>query len=204
MENFIINLSDNKEISVEVNEKKIRRSYLRVYPSGKVAVSVPKNFGKERIEQFILKNIAWIEGKLHAQEFSVNKKLYYLGEEITLSVDNEKDKKIYFEGLKKEAYVLYRGILEELCSKYTCFKPKPSLVVRSMVSWGLYNKRKNQVTINVKLIQADIESIKLVIFHELCHTIEQNHSEKFYELLKMEYPDCKEMRKKLKKYNSRY
>ncbi|NLL56404.1 MAG: M48 family metallopeptidase [Clostridiales bacterium] len=73
-----------------------------------------------------------------------------------------------------------------------------------MVSWGLYNKAKNTITLNIKLIQADLESIKMVVFHGLCHMLEQNHSKRFYTHLAREFPHYKQIRKRLKRYSVRF
>ena len=60
--------------------------------------------------------------------------------------------------------------------------PYPELKVRMMKSsWGI--TRGERITLNVRLVQTPLESIDLVIFHELCHLVQPNHSKKFYALL---------------------
>jgi predicted metal-dependent hydrolase len=39
--------------------------------------------------------------------------------------------------------------------------------------------------------------IDYVIFHELCHLVEPNHSQRYYELLDRVLPDWRERREKL-------
>lgn len=189
---------------VEVNEKRIRRCYLRVYPSGKIAASVPENYGREKTERFILSHIDWIYERLEQTKSMENKKTYYLGEEVNLDYNNIDKINAFFNSKKKEAYALFRSVMQSYLDKYPHFSPVPQLKIRSMVSWGLYNKRKNLITLNIKLIQADLEGIKMVIFHELCHILEQNHSKRFYALLSSEFPNYKIVKKKMKKYNTRF
>lgn len=189
---------------VEVNEKRIRRCYLRVYPSGKIAVSVPENYGREKTERFILSHTDWICARLKQINDMENKKIYYLGEETNIEDYNIDKLNTFFNSKKKEAYALFRSIMQFYLEKYPRFAPAPELKIRSMVSWGLYNKRKNLITLNIKLIQADLESIKMVIFHELCHIFEQNHSKRFYALLSSEFPNYKLVKKRMKKFNTRF
>jgi predicted metal-dependent hydrolase len=48
------------------------------------------------------------------------------------------------------------------------------------------------------LINLDGNLIDYVILHELCHTVEKNHSARFWALVEKHMPDYKERRKKLK------
>lgn len=189
---------------VEISEKKIKKCYLRIYPDGKIAASVPVSYGINRTQKFILTHTNWIRERLILVSKIENKKIYYLGNEIHLEEYSIKNINAFFESKKKDAYSIFRSIMQSYLDKYPEFTPKPILKVRSMVSWGLYNKAKNQITLNIKLLQADRESIKMVVFHELCHILEQNHSERFYALVKREFPDYRAIKKRMKKYNTRF
>jgi predicted metal-dependent hydrolase len=65
-------------------------------------------------------------------------------------------------------------------------------------SWGI--TRGERITLNVRLVQQAVESIDLVIFHELCHLKEPNHSKQFYALLGRVLPDWKERRERMRKF----
>jgi predicted metal-dependent hydrolase len=220
-------LSNNVECEIEVNKKNIYKCYLRVYPNGKIKVSVPYTFSREKIEKFVQNNKMWIEQKLSMQNKEQKKGIYYLGKEYPLEFiqgkkiasailddkiiiqeendyDYEKIVREFFSKRKEEAKTLFSKIAKDYCTKYIMFRPMPIIIVRSMVSWGLYNKNKNIITLNDKLLQADLENIKMVIFHELCHIKEQNHSKNFYNLLAIEFPNYKLMKKNLNKLNTRF
>ena len=54
------------------------------------------------------------------------------------------------------------------------------------------------INLSWKLVAADISLIDYVIVHELCHTRQMNHSEAFWENVRMVIPDYKERREALK------
>lgn len=219
---YKINLKHLGERVAEVRVKKIRRCYLRVYPDGSIKASVPLYLSRASIETFLADNIDWIINKVNiAEKKACDNKVYYLGQGYEpviyranrfsferadgklklFSPRNVDAINTYYKSLKDEAYALYKDIMEEYCRKYNIHIPL--LKVRSMVSWGLYNKRTDLITVNVKLLQADLECIRMVIFHELCHVLEQNHSKEFYKLLMCEFPDYKKIRARLNAYNTR-
>lgn len=73
----------------------------------------------------------------------------------------------------------------------------PDLAIRVMRSrWGSCSP-KGKITLNVKLIQVPKLYIDYVIFHELCHLQEPNHTPRFYELLDRVLPDWRERRERL-------
>jgi predicted metal-dependent hydrolase len=73
----------------------------------------------------------------------------------------------------------------------------PDLAIRVMRSrWGSCSPR-GKITLNVKLIQAPRAYIDYVVFHELCHLEEPNHTPRFYELLDRVLPDWRERRERL-------
>ncbi|MDF1512420.1 MAG: SprT family zinc-dependent metalloprotease [Anaerolineae bacterium] len=77
----------------------------------------------------------------------------------------------------------------------------PELLVRKMKSsWG--NARGTKITLNVRLVQMPVESIDYVIFHELCHLAQPNHSKKFYALLDRVLPDWRERKERMKKFGA--
>lgn len=76
--------------------------------------------------------------------------------------------------------------------------PSPEkLTVREMKSrWGSCSGR-GRITLNLRLVQVEIDLIDYVILHELCHLKELNHSKRFYALMTRILPDWKEKRQRL-------
>ena len=65
--------------------------------------------------------------------------------------------------------------------------------------WGSCDTSK-LIKLNYKLSMLPHKLIDAVILHELVHTKEMNHSDKFYKLLIKLMPDYKKVRAELKNY----
>ena len=66
--------------------------------------------------------------------------------------------------------------------------------------WGVCNIKTHVITLNTELITKDIRCLDYVIYHELSHLIEANHSKKFWAIVEENCPDYKKWRKLTNKY----
>ncbi|MDO4380284.1 MAG: SprT family zinc-dependent metalloprotease [Clostridia bacterium] len=83
-----------EEIEAEVTKKDVRRINMRVYPDGKIKISVPKRVKNDEIELFIRERLDWIrktKGKLSSEikkrylfDFEKDKTVFIFGEEFQL------------------------------------------------------------------------------------------------------------------------
>ncbi|MDD3077571.1 MAG: SprT family zinc-dependent metalloprotease [Paludibacter sp.] len=102
--------------------------------------------------------------------------------------------------LRKEAKRLLPGRLQQLAEKYG-FTYSGVKIQPSKSRWGSCSGDKN-INLSYFLMLLPAHLIDYVLLHELCHTIEMNHSAKFWhEMDLVTDGQSKALRAELKKYN---
>ena len=77
----------------------------------------------------------------------------------------------------------------------------PVLKYRCMVSrWGSCCKATGEITFNKFLMCVPVRCVEYVVYHEMAHLVEANHSPSFYRILSEIMPDWKERREELTHY----
>jgi predicted metal-dependent hydrolase len=82
------------------------------------------------------------------------------------------------------------------------FRHSDIKIIDSKRRWGSCSN-KGVIAFNWRLVFVPPEILKYVAIHELCHTIEMNHSPRFWNLVAKLYPDYKRARLWLKENGSR-
>lgn len=124
---------------------------------------------------------------------------------INLYVKDLDDVSLKKKVLDKWLYNQVEEIVTSICEKvYPLFKKYcddfPTIKFRKMTSrWGSCNFVRKILTFNYALINAPIECVEYVVYHEFAHFIEPNHSKKFYLALSNFLPNYKERKKNLQK-----
>ncbi len=109
-----------------------------------------------------------------------------------------------FKTLKPLLVNLYKTLAQKIIpertahfSKQTALFPAHVRIGSANTYWGCCSG-KNSLNFSYKLIMAEPEVIDYVIVHELSHTVEHNHSARFWKLVQGILPDYKERRAKLR------
>ncbi|SMF78514.1 M48 family metallopeptidase [Pseudobacteriovorax antillogorgiicola] len=80
---------------------------------------------------------------------------------------------------------------------FTDTSKKPRLRIKTMKKrWGSCTKN-GTITLNPELIHCASSAIEYVIFHELSHLVEMNHSAKFYRILSKYVPNWEKVKERL-------
>jgi len=97
---------------------------------------------------------------------------------------------------KIKAKFIFKSMIESLAEEHGFHFNK--LTIRSQKTrWGSCSMSKN-ISLNSKLIFMPINVVKYVMIHELCHTIEMNHSSRFWKLVEDCDANYKNNRRQLK------
>ena len=93
------------------------------------------------------------------------------------------------------------GRVKELAEQFG-FRYRALSFRNNISNWGSCSA-DNNISLNVKLMKLPDEIIDYVILHELCHTVEKNHSSNFWALMEKVCPGCMQLRRRLRQYNTR-
>ena len=201
---------------VEVIRKKTtRNTYIRVKPGGIIYITTNIRTSDRALSKIIKENTSSIIKMLSTQEVKDdnNSDFWYLGNRYEIVYTNSKDivlgsSKAFIgknvdidKWYKKQAKKLFLDHFEYCISSFSRNIPHPSLVIRKMTSrWGVCNTRLKKVTLNLELIKRDTKYLDYVIYHELSHLIEGNHSSRFWSIVEENCPGYKKIRKQMKDF----
>ena len=207
---YIIN---DKKYVVEIKRKKTNKgTYIRIKDNNIIYVTtnilMPDFYIKKLIKNNE-KSIMRMINQKQKENLNTNQ-FYYLGKSYEIvNTSNKKiefiDNKVFIGNVdvdsfyKKEASKLFQERLDYWYNSFTKKIPKPKLVIRKMKTrWGVCNTKDIKITLNLELMKKSIDCLDYVINHELSHLIHPNHSKEFWSLVEENYPNYKEIRKKMK------
>ncbi|OJX91287.1 MAG: hypothetical protein BGP01_12815 [Paludibacter sp. 47-17] len=132
------------------------------------------------------------EGKLHIE--------YPLEADLS----SEKVQQACWKGIqyfmKKEARRLLPARVEQL-ARHHGFNFKDVKIQSGKTRWGSCSSQKN-INLSFYLMILSPELVDYVILHELCHTVEMNHGDRFWKLMdKVTEGKTEKYRRELKKYH---
>ncbi|TGL55610.1 M48 family peptidase [Leptospira kemamanensis] len=218
-----------KPINIERKVSKGRNLSLTVYHNGRVVLKHPSSYPKHQIDNFLNEKIDWIQDKLKKIPKDIPNKLNFepgetipiFGEMFSISL-NEKEsfwdpnQAFFIQPFKtelkrqKNAKLILKSILlkkitpiiekyeSNLKTKVTKVSIKP---MRSL--WGSCNF-KNAISINLSLVHCPNFVVEYIVLHEIAHTLQHNHSKKFWDIIKSQDPNYKLAEKWLKETGKKY
>ena len=177
---------NGKRISYRLKQsKRSRRVRLCVFCGGSLVVSAPQGINFKKIEEFILEKAEWVLEKMKIMEKRHYNPIFH------------KFSKNEYKKYKNQALNLVQNKIEEF-NKIYGFSYNRISIRNSRSRWGSCSAKKN-LNFSYKIIFLPEDLQNYIIIHELCHLREFNHSKRFWDLVKFTIPDCKEIKKEIKK-----
>ena len=171
-----------KNIGPVLFERSNRAKHLNisVKANAKVRVAVPRGISFEKAKYFTISKIEWI-GK-HLLKIQHRSKINLINQSIN----------------RQAAKEFLEGRIKELAEKFG-FVYKKVTIRNQKTRWGSCSG-KNNINLNMQLMNIPKHLIDYVIIHELMHTIIKNHSPFFWSSLDQYVGNAKAIDKELKKY----
>lgn len=170
-----------------VRSSRARSIRISVYPSCEVKVTASRLMPIFLIEKFVSSKSDWITKKLeHFKKHPISP------ERLLLNNLGRKDFKLQ----KEKALKLVTERLEHF-NRYYKFTYHKITIRNQKSRWGSCSHRGN-INFNYKIVFLKPEIQDYIVVHELCHLKEMNHSKSFWDLVREQVPECKDLRRVLK------
>ena len=206
-------------IAIDIKRTQRRKSISITIADNRVKIAVPYHLPQDQIDKLLKKKSKWIKEKLFVQsqiqparkkDYVSGEDFLYLGRHYRLKVllgkkylvelkngyltvyvkdksKTAKTKRLIKQWYLKQASIYLIKKTEQLAS--TLSLTFNFTKVREYKSrWGSCSTSGN-IFYNWRLVMAPPKIIEYVVFHELMHLKEHNHSPKFWKMLRSAYPD---------------
>ena len=154
---------------------------ISVKAPAKVRVAVPRGISFEKAKNFTHSKIGWISK--HLLKIQLSHKIYLFDKPVD----------------KQSAKEFLEGRIKVLANKFGFLYNKVT-IRNQKTRWGSCSG-KNNINLNMKLLNIPNHLIDYVILHELVHTKVKNHSPHFWGSLDIYVGNAKAIDKELKKYS---
>ena len=144
---------------------------------------------QEKEEHFLL-----LGKKYRIEKIASEKYGYQFKDDVLLCyVDDEKELTNIYDDIYFAHQEKLKTIIQHCLDNFP-LKPKEIRIKRLSKTYGICHNNK-KISINLYVLKYSREFIEMVIYHELCHLQEMNHSAKFYQLLQKYAPNYRELKK---------
>jgi len=218
-DSYLLELPDGQAYEYRITQsKRAKYIRLKLSNTGELSVTIPHKTALVKAHQFIKSKTQWIEKHLakipldSPKEIPDKLDLVLLNElwvidtvatdfngvnleaqpNFKLRVEGDIEnadlvKKVINQWCKYKCKALFHSMLEEAAEEHG-FHYKRLSIRSQKTRWGSCSSNKN-INLNSKLLLMPEKVVKYVMIHELCHTVEMNHSKRFWALVKDCDPD---------------
>ena len=227
---FILDLSNGNSHEYQIKlSKRAKHIRINLSINGDLTVTVPHRVAVSKAHRFINSKLPWIEKHLSKNstklvarvpkklDLELLKESWIIEMKSTDSIDlqlrvRENNKLIItgkiedIESVKKlinqwcriKCRNVFTEMMESLAQEHGFHFKRLSFRSQKTL-WGSCSGNKN-ISLNSKLLFMPERIVKYVMIHELCHTVEMNHSSRFWTLVEECDPDFRIHRVQLKKF----
>jgi len=200
----------NKKIEYKVVKRKIKFPRLEFHKDSLLLIVPPQ---KKNYKALIESKKDWIISKYSKineiiqkhEDLIKNFILFGKKAKITFANGIKIDNKIKvkdFRELKNYLRKLLYGKIVKIANEYSKklnVDYKKIFIRQQTTKWSSCSLKKN-LSFNLKIVSLPEELIKYLVFHEMLHLIEKKHNGNFISLTQKEFPNYKEIEKKLYEY----
>lgn len=213
-------------VEAEITYKKIKRIILKV-ADGKALLSAPVGVRLSEIRKFAQGHARWLEERLaylsaardtdgavrylgSAARVMVReggRGVVFDGDTFTVTVPDGSDraaKEVFREWWRLRAEEVFAQLTREaydVCAAALGLTRLPRIVITRVGSyWGKCRPDRGEIRYNSYLLQADEDTVRYVVFHELVHLRHIGHDAAFYRALSSLYPRVREAKGRLRSY----
>ena len=208
-----------------IRHPRARRYRLRLKPDGTARVTIPRGGSTAEARRFVERSRAWLEqqfAKLEAQprqsaDWKIGSEILFRGEQIQITFGENGELRFGSEVLPAgDPDANFRPAIEnhlrrlaarELPLRVGELARQHGLVVNRVTvrnqrtRWGSCSRR-GTISLNWRLIQAPGFVRDYIILHELAHTLEMNHSDRFWRQVETLCPDYRNAERWLKQHQA--
>lgn len=199
-------------INVRRIDKNNKNIYFRIIDN-EIVVTCNKNISEKNILKIIKENEKAIYNMYQKQikNNEDDKFFNYLGKKYIIVYDKNitntyfdddfiftKDKKSLEKFYQKECLRIFEIEIEKIKDEFEDKFFFTWKTRKMKTRWGVNNVTKKVITLNSELLKKEPHLIDYVIIHEMCHFYEANHSSRFWDKVKIYYPNYKQARKELR------
>lgn len=224
-----LELPDGSQLACQLRQHpRNRHLRLRFSPTGdQLILSAPPHISPARLEAFLQHNLTWImqhrrssatstpalPTHIHLTAIDQRWQIHTLAptnpphlttqaheQILTLAADPHTPTQwqpILRHWLSQQARVHLPPLLSQL-SQQTGLSYRQVSIRQQRTRWGSCSAQGN-ISLNARLLFLPPDWVRHVLLHELCHTVELNHSPRFWALLRQHDPNTDQLRQQIKK-----
>ncbi len=204
--------------NAEIVYSKRKTVSITVSDGNKVILRCPIGYSRAMAERFLIDKSSWIDRALSRNERKLNlnadifayKNILVNGQKLPLCTGCKRQEitgsGVFVKSLKDLKKLYTYRFAENFKKRLNAISVQSGLQfngvqIKSFKSrWGSCDGGNN-ISFNYRIFMLPDHIQYYIIVHELCHTLQHNHSDKFWKLVEVWAPDYKRVKKDLRGYD---